>query len=211
MNYLSICDLYLETEFQPQPKNIILASHFQVPVIVIAQYGMKTTISANMLMAMNETSGIKTSVYNGVEYIISLVVKDNELLKKTKSQLNVSRNVLINDTVYLNEFISMLKIVSGFQFNETKNETYTKIQYLLTQRRYDTLLYNTHRFITPVISDYEVWYYLATFYENIKEYNNAYKCIQYCLRLNSVYLPGILEKDVIIKVSYLYYFVYYYF
>lgn len=199
MNYFSICDLYLETEFIPQPKNIILASYFKVPVILIPQYGMKTTITANMLQAMNETKGVKSSVYNSVEYIIGLVIRNNQQLKESKSQLEYSRHVLINDTIYLNEFISMLKVVSGWQFNDTRNVTFTKIQYLITQRRYDTLLYNTNLFITPLISDYEIWYHLAALYQTVKDYSTAYQCIEYCLRLNSIYLPAILEKDVIMK------------
>lgn len=199
MNYFSICDLYLETEFIPQPKNIILASYFKVPVILIPQYGMKTTITANMLQAMNETKGVKSSVYNSVEYIIGLVIRNNQQLKESKSQLEYSRHVLINDTIYLNEFISMLKVISGWQFNDTRNVTFTKIQYLITQRRYDTLLYNTNLFITPLISDYEIWYHLAALYQTVKDYSTAYQCIEYCLRLNSIYLPAILEKDVIMK------------
>lgn len=175
IKYLSISNIYLETEYTPQPKVILYSIYYQVPIIIISN--QNTIVSSNILISINNTLGLNNNMNDAIHYIISLVLSQEEKLKEIKNDYYYKCNAIINDNIFLNEFIGIMKGLYGKTINYNKNEIINKIKQC-DKKELKYILSKT--FITDIKTNK----LLLSCYKKKNEYINEIQEILYLYRLN---------------------------
>lgn len=175
IKYLSISNIYLETEYTPQPKVILYSIYYQVPIIIISN--QNTIVSSNILISINNTLGLNNNMNDAIHYIISLVLSQEEKLKEIKNDYYNKRNAIVNDNIFLNEFIGIMKGLYGKTINYDKNEIINKIKQC-DKKELKYILSKT------IITDIKSNKLLLSCYKKKNEYINEIQEFLYLYRLN---------------------------